>query len=44
MAFVRAVAYDRDREDPVATAQATFMLDNRGAGRSGGASRAAGRP
>lgn len=24
--FVRAVAYDRDIEDPVATAQATFMM------------------
>ncbi len=26
VAFVRAQAYDRDREDPVATAQAAFML------------------
>ncbi len=27
IAFVRAVAYDRSRDDPVATVQATFMLD-----------------
>lgn len=27
VAFVRATAYDRDPEDPVATAQAAFMLD-----------------
>jgi uncharacterized protein (TIGR00369 family) len=27
IAFVRAVAYDRDLDDPVATAQAAFMLD-----------------
>ena len=26
VAFVRAQAYDRDRDDPVATAQAAFML------------------
>ena len=26
IAFVRAAAYDRDHEDPVATAQAAFML------------------
>ena len=26
IAFVRATAYDRDLEDPVATAQAAFML------------------
>ena len=26
IAFVRATAYDRDPEDPVATAQAAFML------------------
>jgi len=28
VAFVRAVAFDRDRDDPVATVQATFMLDS----------------
>ena len=28
VAFVRAQAYDRDRDDPVATAQAAFMLDS----------------
>ncbi len=36
IAFVRAVAYDRDPEDPVATAQATFMLDS-SAGKTPGA-------
>ncbi|MEW6389119.1 MAG: PaaI family thioesterase [Pseudomonadota bacterium] len=36
VAFVRAVAYDRDPEDPVATAQATFMLDS-SAGKKPGA-------
>jgi uncharacterized protein (TIGR00369 family) len=36
IAFVRAVAYDRDPEDPVATAQATFMLDS-SAGKKPGA-------
>ncbi len=36
VAFVRAVAYDRDPEDPVATAQAAFMLDAN-AGRGPGA-------
>ena len=30
IAFVRGVAYDRDPEDPVATAQAAFMLDAAG--------------
>jgi uncharacterized protein (TIGR00369 family) len=35
VAFVRAQAYDRDRGDPIATAQAAFMLDAR-AGRKGG--------
>ena len=30
IAFVRATAYDRDSEDPVATAQAAFMLGTRG--------------
>jgi uncharacterized protein (TIGR00369 family) len=28
VAFVRATAYDQDRDDPVATVQATFMLDS----------------
>ena len=28
IAFVRAQAYDRDRADPIATAQAAFMLDS----------------
>jgi len=28
VAFVRAIAFDRDRDDPVATVQATFMLDS----------------
>ena len=36
VAFVRAVAYDRDPEDPVATGQATFMLDS-SAGKKPGA-------
>ena len=36
VAFVRAVAYDRDPEDPVATAQAAFMLDS-SAGKKPGA-------
>lgn len=36
VAFVRAVAYDRDPEDPVATGQATFMLDS-SAGKKAGA-------
>ena len=36
VAFVRAVAYDRDPEDPVATAQAAFMLDS-SAGKKAGA-------
>ena len=27
IAFVRAVAYDKDREDPVATVQATFVIN-----------------
>jgi uncharacterized protein (TIGR00369 family) len=36
VAFVRAQAYDRDRADPVATAQAAFMLDSN-AGRKPGA-------
>ena len=27
VAFVRAQAYDRDRDDPIATAQAAFILD-----------------
>ena len=31
VAFVRATAYDRDPEDPVATAQAAFMLTNHAA-------------
>jgi uncharacterized protein (TIGR00369 family) len=30
IAFVRATAYDRDPDDPVATAQAAFMLGARG--------------
>jgi uncharacterized protein (TIGR00369 family) len=38
VAFVRAQAYDRDRADPVATAQAVFMLDAH-AGRTPGANR-----
>lgn len=36
IAFVRAVAYDADKDDPVATAQAAFML-NASAGRPPGA-------
>jgi len=36
IAFVRATAYDRDIDDPVATAQAAFML-NSSAGRPPGA-------
>ncbi len=36
VAFVRAQAYDRDPADPVATAQAAFMLDSN-AGRPAGA-------
>jgi len=28
VAFVRAIAFDRDKNDPVATVQATFMLDS----------------
>ena len=36
VAFVRAVAYEDDPEDPVATAQATFMLDS-SAGKKAGA-------
>ncbi len=36
VAFVRATAYDRDRADPVAAAQAAFML-NSNAGRKAGA-------
>lgn len=31
VAFVRAQAYDRDRADPIATAQAAFILDAPGA-------------
>jgi uncharacterized protein (TIGR00369 family) len=38
VAFVRAQAYDRERADPVATAQAAFMLDAH-AGRAPGANR-----
>lgn len=29
VAFVRAQAYDRDRDDPIATAQSAFVLENR---------------
>jgi uncharacterized protein (TIGR00369 family) len=36
VAFVRAQAYDKDPADPIATAQATFMLDSN-AGRAAGA-------
>ena len=36
IAFVRAIAYDRDPQDPVAAAQAAFMLDA-SAGRPPGA-------
>ncbi len=35
VAFVRASAYDREREDPVATAQAAFVLTPVGPRRSG---------
>jgi uncharacterized protein (TIGR00369 family) len=28
VAFVRAIAFDRDKDDPVATVQATFMLNS----------------
>jgi acyl-coenzyme A thioesterase PaaI-like protein len=38
VAFVRAIAYDRNKDDPVATVQATFMLDS---SRSGQRKRAA---
>ena len=38
VAFVRAQAYDRDRDDPIATAQAAFMLDAH-AGRAPGTNR-----
>lgn len=38
VAFVRGLAYDRDAADPVATAQAAFMLDSDG-GRRPGANR-----
>lgn len=36
VAFVRALAYDEDPSDPVASAQGTFMLDSN-AGRAAGA-------
>ena len=36
VAFVRAIAFDRDRDDPVATVQATFMLDSSRQGRRNG--------
>jgi uncharacterized protein (TIGR00369 family) len=36
VAFLRAVAYDEDESDPVAAAQAAYMLDSN-AGRSAGA-------
>jgi len=42
VAFVRAVAYDVDPSDPVAAAQAAFMLDSNG-GRGFGANRGTGR-
>ncbi len=35
VAFVRAQAYDRDPADPIATAQAAFMLDSDGGRPSG---------
>jgi acyl-coenzyme A thioesterase PaaI-like protein len=35
IAFVRATAYDRDPDDPVATAQAAFMLGAAPAGGTG---------
>jgi uncharacterized protein (TIGR00369 family) len=38
VAFVRAQAYDRERDDPIATAQAAFMLDAH-AGRPPGTNR-----
>ena len=47
IAFVRATAYDRDIDDPVATAQAAFMLGTRGRpseGKAGGAQADAGQP
>ncbi len=40
VAFVRAIAFDRDKDDPVATVQATFMLDSSRSGRRGSASKA----
>ena len=43
IAFVRATAYDRDPEDPVATAQATFMLIANGDADQAGAASEAGR-
>jgi uncharacterized protein (TIGR00369 family) len=33
VAFVRAIAFDRDKDDPLATVQATFMLDSSRSGR-----------
>ncbi len=36
VAFVRAIAFDRDKDDPVATVQATFMLDSSRPGRRKG--------
>ena len=42
VAFVRAIAYDADPDDPVATAQAAFML-NASAGRPPGANLRGGR-
>jgi uncharacterized protein (TIGR00369 family) len=36
VAFVRATAFDRDKDDPVATVQATFMLDSSRPGRRRG--------
>lgn len=35
VAFVRAVAYERERDNPVSTVQATFMLKAPAAGRDG---------
>ena len=35
IAFVRASAWDRDREDPLATAQAAFMVNSDGGRRPG---------
>lgn len=43
VAFVRAQAYDRDPADPIATAQAAFMLDSN-AGRPSGVNLPGGRP